>query len=417
MRLKHFLSVFLTLLTLSVGQMWGADYTWTVQSGDWGTSNSPATSITKGSPSTTWSAAWSWSEESYFNGLQIGSSNNPCTNLTLSTEGIAGTITNITVNARKGSSGTAQIAMSVGGVSVKSSTNLTTSNANYSTGNISKSGEIQIVISNTAKAFYINSISVTYSGTMYSVGWSVNGEGCKGSPTTSVLSGGKVSTLPTNPTPNDCDGSKKYVGWTATPIATTTNTQPSDLFTTAEGAPTVTEAVVYYAVFANQVSAGGTSGNLFNITSYSSTPANWSNSNVGTGNYFLFDAANDALTSPLLDPRDNVQVTCSIATYGNATGNNNLTVQLLDEDGNVKDSKTTATPTSSSYISSGTLSFGTIQYPFKIKFIRTASTGKGVRLQSMRCTGTTLPTYNGYRTSCCEPLGQINGSFFWTTPF
>ncbi len=30
MRLKHLLSVFLTLLTLSVGQMWGTDYSATL---------------------------------------------------------------------------------------------------------------------------------------------------------------------------------------------------------------------------------------------------------------------------------------------------------------------------------------------------------------------------------------------------
>ena len=245
------------------------------------------------------------------------------------------------------------------------------------------------------------------------VTWHVNGgTTTAGGPTTNSTTGSKVTKLPTAPTSSACDGSKVFVGWTKTPIDGTTNTKPADLFSTVAQSPELKGNTDFYAVFANQVSAGGSSATLFDISDYSAIPTNWSNHNVGVGSYFCFDAGGDSLTSPLQTPHNNVQVTCSVATYGGTTGSTNhpLTVYLLDAEGNIKDTKTTATPSSSSYVSSGTLSFGDIDYSFKIRFYL-PSANKGARLRTPKCTGTTLPTYNGYRTSCCTPLAQINGSF------
>ena len=91
------------------------------------------------------------------------------------------------------------------------------------------------------------------------VTWVVNEEETTaGSPTTKVKSGEKVTTLPTAPTSSDCDGSKVFVGWSASEIDGEDDDAPTDLFTTAAGAPTVTEDVTYYAVFATSSGSGGT---------------------------------------------------------------------------------------------------------------------------------------------------------------
>ena len=83
--------------------------------------------------------------------------------------------------------------------------------------------------------------------------WSVNGTPTTaGSPTSSVPAGEKVWKFPTAPTTSDCDGSKVFVGWTATAIVGTTDTKPSDLFIDWATAPSVTANTTYYAVFANQ---------------------------------------------------------------------------------------------------------------------------------------------------------------------
>ncbi len=94
-------------------------------------------------------------------GQQFGSGSSPYKSLTLSTSGIPGTITSITVNASTASSATATLNVTVGGTSYISHA-LTTSATNY-TGSGSSSGEVVIAITQTtAKALYIKSISVTY---------------------------------------------------------------------------------------------------------------------------------------------------------------------------------------------------------------------------------------------------------------
>ncbi len=102
--------------------------------------------------------------------------------------------------------------------------------------------------------------------TNYTVHWKVNGNDWEGSthgsPSTSVSYDTRPTTLPTAPLTGDCDGSKIFVGWSASTIATTTNTKPSDLFSTAADAPIVTEEVTFHAVFANKFSRVTNTSNL-----------------------------------------------------------------------------------------------------------------------------------------------------------
>lgn len=87
----------------------------------------------------------------------------------------------------------------------------------------------------------------------YTVTWKVNGAiYTEGTPTTDVVEGGKVETLPTNPA---AIGSNVFMGWTTSAISGTSDDEPPVLFTTAEGAPAVTGNTTYYAVFAKLLSS------------------------------------------------------------------------------------------------------------------------------------------------------------------
>ena len=116
------------------------------------------------------------------------------------------------------------------------------------------------------------------SSTMKAVSWSVDGEAYStGSPTTSVPNGEKVGKLPTEP--SGCSASQVFVGWSASAIDGSTNTEPSDLFRTASEAPTVSTPTTYYAVFA-EASSGDPTNRVYSFASNSdastSISAGWS---------------------------------------------------------------------------------------------------------------------------------------------
>ena len=152
------------------------------------------------------------------------------------------------------------------------------------------------------------------------------------------------------------------------------------------------------------VSTAWGADNLFNVTSYNSIPSGWTNSGVTTGSYFNFNTDNCSLTSPLYDPHTDLSLTYKVATYGSGT-NHPLTIQLLDENGNVKQTHTTGTPTSSSYIS-GTWSIGTVNYKFKIKFYL-AKAGKGVRLQTPKLVGNPATSTEPYTVTLVPGSGSV----------
>ena len=146
-------------------------------------------------------------------GLQIGSKNSPSTAYSLTTSDFEGKITEVVVNASMASSGTAKLSISVGGTSYLSNKALTTSATNY-TATGEASGDLVISFTNTAKAFYIKSISVTYvveenpDAVKYTVTANVN------DPAMGTVSGageieeGKTATLTAN-----ANAGYKFVNW------------------------------------------------------------------------------------------------------------------------------------------------------------------------------------------------------------
>ena len=86
--------------------------------------------------------------------------------------------------------------------------------------------------------------------TKCTVTWLVNGEVfTTGNPTTTVNEGGVISVLPT--APKSCDEiSNQFVGWSEEVINGITDNIPTDLFSTADDAPDITQNTTFHAVFA-----------------------------------------------------------------------------------------------------------------------------------------------------------------------
>lgn len=115
-------------------------------------------------------------------------------------------------------------------------------------------------------------------------------------------------------------------------------------------------------------------------------PDGWtSTGTVEGGSYLKFDEG--TITSPEFAPHTGLSFTYSVATFGSGT-NHPLTIRILNASTDaVIVEKTTATPTSSTYINTNSpLSLGDIDVAFKIELY--GPTGKGVRLRNYSITGT-----------------------------
>jgi endonuclease I len=97
---------------------------------------------------------------------------------------------------------------------------------------------------------YLKGGSTVDPETKCTITWLVNGEVyTAGNPTTTVNKGGVVSVLPT--APKSCDEiSTQFVGWSEDVINGTTDNIPTDLFSTADDAPDITQNTTFHAVFA-----------------------------------------------------------------------------------------------------------------------------------------------------------------------
>lgn len=99
---------------------------------------------------------------------------------------------------------------------------------------------------------------VEYYARKYDVTWSING--VQSSDTYAEGHHITDAEIPT-PTSSDCDGSKVFVGWTNSPIATPQNSAPTPLYSSST-LPTVTGNATYYAVFAAPTGENNTEWHL-----------------------------------------------------------------------------------------------------------------------------------------------------------
>lgn len=149
----------------------GSEYSWTMAAGDFGNSETPATSITKGAPSMSWTADYTFTSANYIGNLvdkgqQFGSGSKPCSALTLSTSGYTQYVESIVVNFSQASSGDAALSVTVGDTALKNGentiVNATTTATEYTFNAASLvKGDIVLSFTNGAsKAFYVKSIVI-----------------------------------------------------------------------------------------------------------------------------------------------------------------------------------------------------------------------------------------------------------------
>lgn len=280
--LLKLVSVLALIFTLGVGNVWGT----TIAS--WGKISISASTdykATGGDANNNNVAKFSSSKaintgagtNSYY-GSGAGGAVITFSNLNLSTY----TSIQMTFYSRASSGGSIMLSYSMDGsswVDINSATVNGTESQKTITGIPYYATYLRLTHSASSGSLYFGTVVISgTAATMRTVTWNVNGSTTTaGSPTVSVPSGSKVGKLPT--APSSCDGSKVFVGWTATPIVGTTNTEPADLFGVYLDAPTVSANTDYYAVFATATPGSDTNReySFLNSSAMStSTSAGWS---------------------------------------------------------------------------------------------------------------------------------------------
>ena len=166
---------------------------------------------------------------------------------------------------------------------------------------------------------YLKGGSTVDPETKCTVTWLVNGEVyTAGNPTISVNEGGVVSMLPT--APKSCDKiSNQFVGWSEYEISGTTDDIPTDLFSTADDAPDITQNTTFHAVFAqleeeeNIVSTPATIAMNLNDTQ------GWTLSGLIKDSKHWRMVTGAYIESPSVDASKITSVTINMRTYGGAT--------------------------------------------------------------------------------------------------
>ena len=205
-----------------------------------------------------------------------------------------------------------------------------------------------------------------------------------------------------------CDAtSTTFVGWTTSELTTKTNTAPT--FVAADAVVnSTTAAATYYAVYAK----AGSKTSVIGGDISNGVGSGWTSNGTGaySNNGVKFDNQNDYITSNDLSAYGYKAVTVKLKAGHNGGSGSILTIASLDASSNIIDSKT-FTPTET-YTSQNT------EYSFElsgssvIKYVRITMTSKTNNLGMKYCEVFYTPM-SDYMTTCCTPLGGINGSVEW----
>ncbi len=258
---KLFASI-LFLLLFGIGNAWGATTgTITFGSGSGDLDISSSSVYGNDSQSNRWDVTVTGSSVYYGKNAdwaQVGSGDKPATSITFEMNlASSQTISAFSISLSGFSATRGRVNLKIGSAVIGTDTVSGSSAVNITNTTWTSGTKLTVEIINITAGFKLHSISYTYGATMQTVSWQVNKGSASGSPTTSVPNGAKVLTLPTEPTSSDCDGSKVFVGWSATELDDPTDTRPSDLFKTQASAPAVTGTTTYYAVFATSTAGAG----------------------------------------------------------------------------------------------------------------------------------------------------------------
>lgn len=244
--------------------------------------------------------------------------------------------------------------------------------------------------------------------TKCTITWLVNGEEyTAGNPTLSVNKGGVVSVLPT--VPKSCDEiSTQFVGWSEEVIEGTQDNVPTDLFSTADDAPDITQNTTFHAVFAQLEEEETTVATPGTIAMNLNDTQGWTLSGLIKDSKHWRMVKNSYIESPSVDASKITSITINMRTYG---GSNYKTIEfsmagkkigeLSASSNSLKDytwePSTSMTGVGALRFSSNT---NTTEYGPAFSSITIETTGGG--------TGTTTTyTYSRYITSCNNGTSDI----------
>ena len=166
---------------------------------------------------------------------------------------------------------------------------------------------------------YLKGGSTVDPETKCTVTWLVNGEVyTAGNPTISVNEGGVVSVLPT--APKSCDKiSNQFVGWSEYEISGYTDDIPTDLFSTADDAPDITQNTTFYAVFAQLEEEETTTSTPATIAMNLNNTQGWTLSGLIKDSKHWRMVKNSYIESPSVDASKITSITINMRTYGGTT--------------------------------------------------------------------------------------------------
>ncbi len=152
--------------------------------------------------------------------------------------------------------------------------------------------------------------------TKCSITWLVNGEEyTAGNPTVSVNEGGVVTVLPT--APKSCDEiSNQFVGWSEEAINGTQDNVPTDLFSTADDAPDITQNTTFHAVFAQMEEVETTVNTPATIAMNLTNTQGWTLSGLDKQSKYWKMVKNSYAESPSLDASKITSITINMRTWG-----------------------------------------------------------------------------------------------------
>ena len=151
-----------------------------------------------------------------------------------------------------------------------------------------------------------------------SVTWLVNGDVyTTGNPTTSVNKGGLVTVLPS--APKSCDEiSTQFVGWSEYVIEGSQDEVPTDLFSSADDAPEITQNTTFYAVFAKLTEEGGSTSSVPAISMDLSNQDGWTLSGLIKDTKHWRVVTDAYIESPKVDLAAITSIVVNLRTYGGA---------------------------------------------------------------------------------------------------
>ena len=255
---------------------------------------------------------------------------------------------------------------------------------------------------------YLKGGSTVDPETKCTIAWLVNGEAyTAGNPTTTVNEGGVVSVLPT--APKSCDEiSTQFVGWSEEVIEGTQDNVPTDLFSTPDDAPDITQNTTFHAVFAQleeeetTVSTPGTIAMTLNNTQ------GWTLSKLDKQSKYWKMIKDSYAESPSVDASQITSITINMRTWGGEQYNTiefsvagNKIGELKADNNNLKDYtwKPTTTPSGVGAMRfSSNTNTATEGPAFSSITIETTGGGTGT---------TTTYTYSRYITSCNNQSSDV----------